>query len=223
MGRPAAGGGTWVTVQPERLDRWLSGFAGRHGEVAWEVTAERVTVTAADGSRAECTVPFPPLGGDATADLGGLVAHACIERTVGVLLVRLGGHAAGVFTGARLVSSKVGTRPVHGRSAAGGTSQKRFARRREGQAEVALGAAADVAARILLPAMADLDAVVLGGDRRAVDAVLADPRLGALRPLVSGALLDVPDPRQRVLESTPRLFRAVRVRVVGAAGSAPPS
>jgi Actinobacteria/chloroflexi VLRF1 release factor len=221
-GRPAAGGGAWVAVQPERLERWLAAFAGRHGGAVCEVEAERVTVRAADGSRAECTVPFPPLRGDPAADLGGLVAHACRERTVGVLLVRLGGHAAGVFRGARLLGSKVGARPVHGRSAAGGTSQKRFARRREGQAAVALDAAADVAARILLPALPELEAVVVGGDRRAVDAVLADPRLGALRALVSGSLLDVPDPRQRVLESTPRLFRAVRIRVVEAAAPAPP-
>jgi len=45
--------------------------------------------------------------------------HCLRERRLGVLLVRLGGHAAGVFEGRRLVSSKVGSRQVHGRSAAG--------------------------------------------------------------------------------------------------------
>jgi hypothetical protein len=131
-----------------------------------------------------------------------------------VLLVRLGGHAAGVFAGTRLVAAKVGARQVHGRSAAGGWSQHRFARRREGQVRTALSAAADVAAATLAPAVADLDAVVLGGDRRALDSVLADPRLAALRPLVVEPRLDVPDPRLRVLEQTPRQFRAIRVRVV---------
>src|SRR5689334_15911993 len=29
--RPAAGGGHWVDVDPERLDRWLAGFAERNG------------------------------------------------------------------------------------------------------------------------------------------------------------------------------------------------
>jgi hypothetical protein len=60
----------------------------------------------------------------------------------------------------------------------------------------------------------ELDAVVTGGDRAAVDRVLADNRLASLRPLVIRRVLDVPDPRLRVLQGTPRLFRAVRVRVV---------
>ena len=80
---------------------------------------------------------------------GELLAHVRKERVVGVLLVRLGGHAAGVFAGRRLVAAKVGSRPVHGRRRAGGSSSGRFARRREGQARVALEAAAAVAARVL--------------------------------------------------------------------------
>ncbi len=100
---------------------------------------------------------------------------------------------------------------MHGRSAAGGQSQKRFARRREGQARVALAASADTAARILVPAAAQLDAVVLGGDRSALSTVLADERLAVLRPLVSGDVLDVPDPRLRVLTATPAMFRAVPI------------
>ncbi|MCW2599123.1 MAG: hypothetical protein JWM02_952 [Frankiales bacterium] len=201
--RPAAGGGRWVMVSPERLPRWLEGFAERHGTTTSEYDGTTVTLTAADGARALVEVPFPPLSGD-------LVAHAQRDRTVGVLLVRLGGHAAGVFRGPRLVTSKVGSRQVHGRSAAGGWSQQRFARRREGQVAVALRSAADVAVRILLPHV--LDAVVVGGERTAVEAVLADRRLEPLRPLVTGRLLDVPDPRQAVLEKAP--YRDVWIRVI---------
>lgn len=205
--QPAAGGGRWVTVPPERLDRWLTGFAERHGPVARQDSADSTVLSAADGSTAEIGVPFPPVVGD-------LVAHALASRRVGVLLVRLGGHAMGVFDGTTLIASKVGNRQVHGRSAAGGWSQQRFARRREGQVTVALTAAADTAARVLLPAVGTLDALVLGGDRGAVDTVLRDQRLAALRKLVSGRLLDVPDPRQRVLESSPALWRAVRIRLI---------
>jgi peptide subunit release factor 1 (eRF1) len=131
-----------------------------------------------------------------------------------VLLVRLGGYAAGVFEGRELVASKVGSRQVHGRSAAGGQSQQRFARRREGQVRVALRAAADNVVRILVPEAGRLDAVVLGGDRAAVDEVLADRRLAPLLPLVTGRLLDVPDPRLAVLAATPDLFRSVRIRLL---------
>lgn len=203
-----------VQVGPERLARWLDGFAERHGSVTWDATGETVTVRASDGAVAELRVPFPPLPPAPGSPYGGVVAHADRDRRVGVLLVRLGGHAAGVFEGAALVSSKVGSRQVHGRSAAGGWSQQRFARRREGQVRVALSAAVDVAAKVLLPEVGTLDALVTGGDRRALETVLDDPRLVAMLPLVSAVRLDVPDPRLKVLQATPAQFRAVQVRVV---------
>ncbi len=212
-GPSSTAGGRSVTVAPQRLAGWLARFAERHGEVAWTADAQTVVLTAADGARAECTVSFPPLSADPSLLYGGLLESACSSRRVGVLLVRLGGYAVGVFDGERLVASKVGSRQVHGRSAAGGWSQRRFARRREAQARVALDAAADTAARILVPAAPDLDAVVTGGDRRALAAVLDDRRLAPLRSLLVTRTLDVPDPRQRVLESTPALFRAVHIRV----------
>ena len=211
-----------VAVAPERLTGWFERFTARHGTVGWTAPPGTVVVTAADGAVAECTVPFPPLDRRDGA-YAGLPEHALRDRRVGVLLARLGGHAAGVFEGSVLVASKVGSRPVHGRNAAGGQSQQRFARRREGQARVALREAADVAARVLVAEADRLDAVVLGGDRTAVDAVLADRRLEPLRALVSGPLLTVPDPRLRVLQGTPRLFRAVRVVVTDPPVSARPA
>lgn len=214
--RPAAGGGRWVSVAPERLAGWIAGFTERHGPIATTAHPGQVRLEAVDGSVAECLVPFPPLMADeALAEpVAALVAHACRERTVGVLLVRLGGHAAGIFAGERLVASKVGSRQVHGRSAAGGWSQHRFARRREKQSAEALQAAADVAHRVLVPRAAELDAVVFGGDRRAIDEIREDRRLAPLLALEAEPFLTVPDPRLVVLEGTPRLFRGVRVRLI---------
>lgn len=205
--------GRWVSVEAERLEGWLTRFAGRHGATTWTASDTAVIVTAADGAVAECRVPFPPLAATPGSAYGGMVAHVVTDRRVGVLLVRLGGFAVGVFDGARLVESKVGSRQVHGRSSAGGWSQQRFARRREGQVKVALASAADLAARMLVPSVRSLEAVVLGGDRRSVEAVLTDQRLAALRPLVAEPLLDVPDPRLKVLQATPVLFRAVRIQI----------
>lgn len=202
-----------VEVAPERLSRWLAGFADRHGPASWQLGPDLVVVTAADSAVAECAVPFPPLAADAGQPYGGLIDHALTARRVGVVLVRLGGYAAGVFEGRRLVVSKVGSRLVHGRSAAGGQSQQRFARRREKQAREALEAAADVVARVVLPHASSLDAVVLGGDKSAVATVLADRRLALLRDLVSGPHLTVPDPKLAVLRSTPDRFRAVRIEL----------
>ncbi len=200
-----------MTVPPERLRGWLDRFADRHGVLESTLADDVVHVRADDGSTADIRVPFPPL-----AVSGGLLtslsAHAAVDRTVGVLLVRLGGFAAGVFRGSKLLVSKVDSRLVHGRSAAGGWSQHRFARRREGQARAALQAAADVGARILLPHLEEMDAFFVGGDRSAIEAVLEDTRLSALRP--SDRFLTVPDPKKVVLEQAPEQFRAVEIRVV---------
>jgi hypothetical protein len=200
-------------VPPERLGRWLERWAEENGPVAHtELAPGRVMFHGA--TVLECDPPFPPLtvtGVREGFDPGPLLEHAARDRVVGVLLVRLGGHAAGVFAGRRLVDSKVGSRNVHGRHRAGGSSQRRFERRRGEQARVALEAAADVAVRVLLPHRSDLDAVVLGGDRRALGEVLEDPRLRSLVPLAVDRVLDVPDPRLKVLQSTPDRFRATIV------------
>jgi Actinobacteria/chloroflexi VLRF1 release factor len=201
-------------VPPERLERWLRRWEERHAPVArTEAQADRVTFTAGDGAAVECEPPFPPVAGAGARDgfdPSPLLEHVRRERVVGVLLVRLGGHAAGVFAGRRLVASKAGRRPVHGRHRAGGSSQRRFERRREGQAREALAAAANVAAGVLLGH--DLDAVVLGGDRRALATVMDDPRLRPLAPLVVERVLTVPDPRAAVLRRTPDAFLATVVR-----------
>ncbi|MCW2902387.1 MAG: hypothetical protein JWO67_4652 [Streptosporangiaceae bacterium] len=217
--RPAAGGGRWIEVPPERLTRWLAGFGERHDGIA-RVRAgpETVRFAGGDGAVAECHVPFPPLAPDGPDPAGALAEHAGRERRVGVVLARLGGYAAGVFVGERLVASKVGSRQVHGRSAAGGWSQQRFARRRDKQAAEALRAAADVAVRVLGPYLSGddrLDAVVLGGDLRAVDGLRGDARLAPVFALAAdGPFLTVPDPKRTVLADTPRRFRAVRVRLI---------
>jgi len=215
--RPAAGGGRWVDVAPERLAPWLADFNARHGVVRSVYTAEQARFEAADGSLAECHPPFPPrpeAGEHEGLVAEPLLAHACRERVVGILLVRLGGHAAGVFEGERLVAAKVGSRLVHGRHAAGGWSQHRFARRRAGQARVAARAAADDAARLLVPALPTLEAVVLGGDRRAVEPLRADPRLTGVFALAVDRFLATREPRRAVLEGAAVAFRAVRVRLL---------
>jgi hypothetical protein len=202
-----------LTVGVERIDRWLAGFASRHGAVSWAATPTKVTVTAADGAVAVFVVPFPPLDVLPDEPFGGLVAHATRDRRVGVLLVRRGGYAAGVFDGSKLVASKVGSRLVQGRTAAGGWSQQRFARRREKQTREALESAASVVERVLLPEAPSLDAVVVGGDRPSVSAVLETPRLAPLKGLVVPPHLNVPDPRLAVLQKTPDDFRVVRIQL----------
>lgn len=230
---PAARGGRWLEIAPARLPGWVESFTQRHGGVP-EVRIDpgSVTFTAPDGAVAECHPPFLPVALDAAppggapfgavgpgwvapgAVAGALAKHSLADRTVGVLLVRLGGYAAGVFTGSppRLVRSKTGSRLVHGRSAAGGWSQHRFARRREKQAAEALKAAAGAAVTVLGP-VKELDAVVLGGDKRTIAALRDDPRLAPYLDLATDRFLTVPDPKLAVLKDTPRLFTAIRIRL----------
>jgi hypothetical protein len=214
----------WLEVTPDRLAGWLASFAQRHGGIAGEpevsAAAAVAIFRAADGAVAECHVPFPPLRPDPAAAPAAqlaelLAAHALADRMVGVLLVRLGGYAAGVFAGPdqHLVASKVGSRLVHGRSAAGGQSQRRFARRREKQASEALLAAADTAAAVLGPYAGRLDAMILGGDKRAVAGLEGDPRLRPFLALAADRFLTVPDPRLAILRGTPRMYRAIRIRL----------
>ncbi|WP_090942808.1 acVLRF1 family peptidyl-tRNA hydrolase [Nonomuraea jiangxiensis] len=212
--RPARGGGRWVTVPPERVHPWIDGFAARHGPFTASGDASVVHLRATDGAAAELHVPFPPLDPPGPPHVTRLVAHAGRERRVGVFLVRLGGYAAGVFHGDSLLASKVGSRLVQGRTAAGGWSQQRFARRRRNQASQAYDDAVQTAVRVLTPYLGELDGVVLGGDRRAVDGLRRDRRLAPLLALEKEPFVVVPDPRLAVLRDTPATFRAVRVRVL---------
>ncbi|MGX7680919.1 acVLRF1 family peptidyl-tRNA hydrolase [Jatrophihabitans sp. DSM 45814] len=202
-----------VTIAAGRVSKWIENFADRHGAIATAVGDTQVVLTASDGSRAWLEIPFPPLDLSGGRPLTTLAVHANRPRRIGVLLVRRGGFAAGVFVGRDLVASKVGTAYVQGTTKAGGWSQQRYARRRTNQARAAFGEAADVAVRILLPEAASLQALVLGGDRPACEATLADPRLAPLLDLPRGPWLAVPDPRLKVLQATPDQFLTVQIAI----------
>jgi hypothetical protein len=241
----AGSGAKWVDVSGDRFPRWIASFAVRHGvsapaeqadapENSLIVTCDThiVTFIAPDGAAAECHPPFPeslawPAGGGAGRASGvapavittAVAAHAAAPRAVGVLLVRLGGYAAGVFTGSPpgLADAKTGSRLVHGRSAAGGWSQHRFARRREKQASEALDAAAGAAVLVFgrwaAAGGGQLDAVVLGGDKRAVAELRADSRLAPYLAIATERFLTVPDPKRAVLEAAAKGFLAVKIRL----------
>lgn len=143
------------------------------------------------------------------------------QRVVGVvrfahdplalLLVRRGGYAVGVAHGDELVARKVGTRHVQSRTAAGGWSQQRFARRRANQADELVGAVTEHAVRLLVGSRAR--GLVVGGDKALVAAVLEDARLAALDGLPRRELFDLPDPRLDVLRTALARARAAVVTI----------
>ena len=204
-----------LEVAPERLARWVDGFVQRHGPAAVESSPQSVRLAASDGTLAELEVPWPPWSvppsGDAGLVAGALARHAARPRTLGLLLVRRGGWAVGTCRGGTLLTHKAGSRYVQSRTAAGGWSQQRFARRRSGQADALVGVVAD-AARARLDA-GELEGLVVGGDRQLVNAVLADHGLAAVAQLPRSPIMEVTEPRTAVLEEAARRTLAVRVRL----------
>lgn len=199
-----------MEVDPDRLERWLAGFVSRHGSIAVNPAESTLLVAAYDGAVAEL---HPAPGASPGLDTAEFVTSALRSRVLGLLLVRRGGTAVAVAEGPRIVASKVDSYYVQSRTAAGGWSQQRFARRRENQARAAAEDVADLAVRLLLPEVGRLAAVVGGGDRRLVDVVLGDRRLAPLAVKLADRFLDVPDPKQTVLAEALRRARAVRIRV----------
>lgn len=213
--RPAGGAGSGgsgqprrIEVDPERIVKWVNGFAERHGELTWSSAESSVTVSAADGATAVLDPFASGVGGEA-GDLDGLVVWATPPEAIALVLVRRGGYAVGLGQGTELVSHKVGTRYVQSRTAAGGWSQHRFARRRDNQADALVVSVIEHTRRVVLASPAS--ALVVGGDRSLVRDVLADPRLARLAQLPRRELFDLPDPKLVVLRQALRRARSVRI------------
>jgi hypothetical protein len=196
-----------VRVPTARLERWVDNFRRRHGDATFDVRDRALCGEAADGSTFVARPPFD-VAYAGEADPAAFAASVGSPARWGLLLVRKGGFAVARMSGDRIDEHKIGRRHVQGRTKAGGQSQQRFARRRDNQARQAYEAAAEHAVRLLgshaMP-------VVAGGDRAAVDDVLADPRLRRLS--VTGPWLAVPDPRRAVLDAAIADALAVRIDV----------
>lgn len=188
-----------VEVPAARLLAFVDGVEERHGRVSIEpVEPSGLRLTAVDGA----VIVLRPVLAELVGPVSGvrqLLAGLVVERTVGLVLVRRGGASLGVARAGKLLAHKAARRRVQGRTAAGGSSQQRFARRRANQASQAFDAAAEAAATLLLPHRADLAAVVDGGDAEGLRAVWSDPRLAPLAGRRAGHVLAVPEPRHDVL------------------------
>ncbi len=200
----------------------MSGFEERHGGAVLSSTASGLSLAGGDGERADVVLPFPPWHGGSLEDA---VTHLARRRRVLVLLVRRGGYGLAVIDSGEVVASKVGSRHVQGRTAAGGWSQQRYARRRAKQAGELVTGVADHAVRLLLPA-AEAAAgtpvwLATGGDRSLVADVLRDRRLSPLTGLPRAGHLAVGDPDRRTLAALPTLVAAVNIRLTEARQEAP--
>ena len=185
-----------LLLPADRVERWFENFESRHGGAAYDVLDGALGAHAVDGSSATARLPFDE-SYDGVPLPSGLAVSVMAPAAWGLLLVRKGGFAVARLAGSDLVAHKIGQRHVQGRTKAGGQSQQRFARRRDNQARTAYEAAGEHAVRIL---GTGLDALVTGGDRAAVDAVLSDVRLRGAAAVRTSLWLSVGDPKRSVLD-----------------------
>jgi hypothetical protein len=148
--------------------------------------------------------PFPITGKSVarSLDIEPLRSLLSSEYLIGLVLVRLGSYAIGVGRGEKLLTSKVGTGLVHGRHRQGGSSAHRFERHRDKQIEYFLTRVCQHAREQLEPYVKSLDYLVYGGARTTILLLQKRcPLLGKLETPTLPPLLDIPEPRQAVLET----------------------
>src|SRR3954454_1487549 len=190
-----------VRKRLEALDEGRTTYAA--AAVTFETAAETIVVRPPFGLSHE--------GSYYSISVERLLEELFRDRVVAAVLVRLGGFAVGVFEGERLVASKVGSRFVKGRHKKGGSSSGRFRRRREEQARALIEAGAETTVRVLEPWRPKIEPLALGGDRRAIESLLEDERLGWLGEKRLLRFFTTEDPRQRTLERLPYDLYAAEV------------
>ena len=147
--------------------------------------------------------PFPVerhhvLGG---WDAGRLRTLLDSEYLIGVVLLRLGRFAVGVFRGQEMLASNTDARYVKGRHSAGGTSQKRFERVREKQVHELFRKTCSVVKEKFAPFEDQLDYVLLGGEKFTLRGFLKEcDYLRGLSPKILGRVLNVREPKHKALE-----------------------
>jgi hypothetical protein len=128
-----------------------------------------------------------------------LLSH---DYLIALVLIRLGSYDIGVYQGEKRLGSKVGTGLVHGRHRQGGSSAHRFERHRDKQIEYFLTRVCQHAREQIEPYVKSLDYIIYGGARTTILLLQKQcPLLGKLNTPALPPLLDIPEPRQAVLET----------------------
>jgi peptide subunit release factor 1 (eRF1) len=175
-----------------------------------ELAAASKTGAVIFGSPSQTRLVIPPFPireeycarGYVVEPLSSLLKH---NFRVALILIRLGAYAIGLSEGESLVTSKVGTGLIHGRHKKGGSSQQRFRRHREKQIEYFLTRVCGHIQERLKPHTSTLDFVAYGGAQTTISLLQKQcPFLARLEGEILPPLLDIPEPRQAVLEKAVR-------------------
>lgn len=188
-----------------------------HGAARATPTATGLELAAADGSWAALDLwwrprsPPVPAGGGVWRSAWRLGAAARAAPPMLAVAVRRGGWAVGVVADGAERAGKAGRGYVQGRTSKGGSSQGRYQRRRDNQADALVRGAVDRVRLVLADAetMAGVEAVVTAGDRLLLRQVLDRAAVG----LPEVGPLPVGDPRRATLADLAARVRGVRVRI----------
>ena len=158
--------------------------------------------------------PFPVLESRLypSWEVSPLWALAGATYTVGVVLLRLGRFSVAVYEGDRLLSSKTEARYVKGRHHAGGTSQKRFQRIREGQVRRLYDKTCEAVHNQFDVSGQALDYVLLGGDRFTLEGFLkVCSSMERWRGRTLSRRLNVRDPKRDTLKQVAVMLNESRL------------
>jgi hypothetical protein len=200
-----------IYLKPRTSAADLEKIPGLPGNILLEVTkiagnSETGSVIFLGNHQKYLVVPPFPVAEKSTAgflNVEPLKTLLSKDYIIGVVLVRLGSYAIGVCRGEKLITSKVGTGLVHGRHRQGGSSAHRFERHRDNQIETFMTRVCGHAREQLEPYVKSIDYMVYGGARTTI--LLTQkycPFLGKIDKPTLPPLLDIPEPRKPVLETS---------------------
>jgi len=203
----------FVEVPARRSTRWVERFLDAHGSADVTLLPHGFSLLAADGSSAtlELLLPVTLQQAGPWRCAAALAEAALTVPPLLVVAVRRGGWAVGVVAAGRERAGKAGRSYVQGRTAAGGSSQSRYQRRRGNQAAKLADDAADALRRVVgdTEAMTGVAAVVPAGDRELCREVLGQAKV----TLDVLDLLEVGDPRRVTLGQIAQRVQAIRIHV----------
>jgi hypothetical protein len=132
---------------------------------------------------------------------GPLKAMLEKDWKLGLILIRLGQWAMGIFEGEKLIDGQAGTGLVHARHHKGGSSANRFARHREKQMEYFFTRIERHARELLEPRLKEFDYFLYGGARDTLLRMQKQCRFfQSLEGRVVNRLLSVREPRRSAFE-----------------------
>jgi hypothetical protein len=175
-------------------------------EVA-EKSSTGVVVFWGEGVKAAVSPAFPVSRDVVVGRLDTKPLREVVERNylVGVVLLRLGKYSMGMFKGYEAVATKSGSRLVHGRHRAGGSSSRRFERRREKQIFEILKEACEEVTERFGPFERQLEYILLGGERYTLLEFRKQCRfMQRMESRILGRVLAVDEPGHQALLRIPR-------------------